>query len=58
MCGGCERRGTLLNQVSIELRLAVVNAREYFGNWEGDLVIVASQQQALVMLNERTSRTP
>ena len=53
---GRERRGTIPNQVSIELRPAVVNARERFGDWEGDLVIGAGQQQALVTLYERTSR--
>ena len=53
---GHERRGTIPNQVSIEERPAVVNQRERFGDWEGDLVIGAGQSQALVTLNERTSR--
>lgn len=54
--GGRERRGTIPNQVSIDLRPAVVAERARFGDWEGDLVIGAGQKQALVTLNERTSR--
>lgn len=54
--GNRERRGTIPNQVSIELRPAIVDERARFGDWEGDLVIGAGQQQALVTLNERTSR--
>ena len=51
-----ERRGTIPNQVSIEQRPAIVAERGRFGDWEGDLVIGAGQKQALVTLNERTSR--
>jgi IS30 family transposase len=51
-----ERRGTIPNQVSIEQRPAIVDSRKRFGDWEGDLVIGAGQQQALVTLNERKSR--
>lgn len=54
--GGRERRGTIPNQVSIDQRPAIVAERLRFGDWEGDLVIGAGQQQALVTLNERTSR--
>ena len=54
--GGRERRGTIPNQVSIDLRPDIVAARGRFGDWEGDLVIGAGQKQALVTLNERTSR--
>ena len=54
--GGRERRGTIPNQVSIEQRPAIVNSRKRFGDWEGDLVIGAGWQQALVTLNERKSR--
>ncbi len=53
---GRERRGTIPNQVSIDLRPAIVNCRERFGDWEADLVIGASQHQALVTINERISR--
>jgi IS30 family transposase len=54
--GGRERRGTIPNQVSIEQRPAIVESRKRFGDWDGDLVIGAGQQQALVTLNERKSR--
>jgi IS30 family transposase len=54
--GGRERRGTIPNQVSIDQRPAIVDTRGRFGDWEGDLVIGAGQQQAFVTLNERKSR--
>ena len=54
--GGRERRGTIPNQVSIDLRPAIVAERGRFGDWEADLVIGAGQKQALVTINERTSR--
>ena len=54
--GGRERRGTIPNQVSIDLRPAIVNCRERFGDWEADLVIGTGQHQALVTINERISR--
>jgi len=54
--GGRERRGTIPNQVSIDLRPSVVAERGRFGDWEADLVIGAAQKQALVTMNERTSR--
>ena len=53
---GQERRGTIPNQVSIDKRPTLVNQRERFGDWEGDLVIGSGQHQALVTLNERTTR--
>ncbi len=54
--GNRERRGTIPNQVSIEQRPAIVEQRKRYGDWEGDLVIGAGSQQALVTLNERKSR--
>jgi len=54
--GARERRGTIPNQVSIDQRPTIVAERTRFGDWEGDLVIGAGQQQALVTLNERKSR--
>ena len=53
---GRERRGTIPNQVSIDQRPEVANRRERFGDWEADLMIGAGHQQALVTINERTSR--
>ena len=54
--GGRDRRGTIPNQVSIDKRPAIVGSRKRFGDWEADLVIGAGQKQALVTMNERTSR--
>jgi len=53
---GRARRGVIANQISIDLRPAAVADRSRFGDWEADLVIGAGQKQALVTLNERTSR--
>lgn len=53
---GRERRGTIPNQVSIDQRPEVANRRERLGDREADLMIGAGHQQALVTLNERTSR--
>ena len=53
---GRARRGSIPNQVSIDLRPAIVAERARFGDWEADLVIGAGQKQALVTINERTSR--
>jgi IS30 family transposase len=54
--GNRERRGTIPNQVPIEKRPAIVDDLGRYGDWEGDLVIGANHQQALVTLNERKSR--
>jgi IS30 family transposase len=51
-----ERRGTIPNRVSIDLRPAVVERRQRYGDWEADLVIGALHSQALVTINERKSR--
>lgn len=53
---GQELRGTIANQVSIDLRPLVVALRERYGDWEIDLVIGAGQNEALVTLIERKSR--
>ena len=53
---GKNRRGTIANQVSIDLRPDVVAKRERFGDFEVDLVIGANHHQALVTINERLSR--
>jgi transposase, IS30 family len=54
--GGRERRGTIPNQVSIDARPSIVGERVRFGDWEADLVIGCGHKQALVTINERTSR--
>jgi len=54
--GSPERRGKLLQRVSIEERPEVVNQRERLGDWEVDTVVGKNQQGALVSLVERKSR--
>ena len=54
--GAHERRGQLPNRVSIEERLAIVERRERFGDWELDTIIGKSHKQAIVSLTERKSR--
>ncbi len=54
--GGRGRRGAIPNQASIDLRPVIVAERGRFGGWEADLVIGAGHKQALVAMNERTSR--
>ena len=51
-----ERRGTIPNQVLIDQRPTIVDARERYGDWEADLVVGARHSQALVTINERKSR--
>lgn len=53
---GQERRGRLLDRVSIEQRPAIVNEKSRIGDWEGDTVIGKGHQGALVTLVERYSR--
>lgn len=50
------RRGTIPNQVSIEQRPAIVDARRRFGDWELDTVIGKQHRQALVTIVERKSK--
>lgn len=53
--GSYNRRGTIPNQVSIDERPAIVDARGRLGDWEGDTVIGKRHQGALVTLVERKS---
>ena len=50
-----DRRGRIPNQVSIEGRPNVVDARRRYGDWEGDTVVGARQSGAIVTLVERKS---
>ena len=52
---GGDRRGRIPNQVSIEGRPKVVDARKRYGDWEGDTVVGARQSGAIVTLVERKS---
>ena len=49
------RRGCIPNQVSIDDRPAIVDAKRRFGDWEGDTVIGKGHRGALVTLVERKS---
>jgi len=53
--GVYSRRGTIPNQVSIDKRPAIVDAKRRFGDWEGDTVIGKHHRGALVTLVERKS---
>ncbi len=53
--GSYQRRGTLVNQVSIDKRPKIVDRKTRIGDWEVDTVIGKGHQQALVTLNERKS---
>ncbi len=54
--GTYARRGQIPNQVSIDERPAIVDARCRLGDWELDTVIGKGHRQALVTLVERKSR--
>ena len=54
---GKSRRGpTIPNRVGIEKRPDVVEERSRYGDWEGDLVLGAKQDAAILTLVERKSR--
>lgn len=53
---GGHRRSSIPNRVSIHERPAIVAGKCRFGDWEGDTIIGAGQQQAIVSLAERYSR--
>ena len=53
--GRYQRRGQLVNQVSIDERPAIVDRKVRLGDWETDTVIGKGHQQALVTLTERKS---
>ena len=53
--GSYQRRGALVNTVSIEQRPAIVARKARIGDWETDTIIGKGHQQALVTLTERKS---
>ncbi|EQD27250.1 transposase, IS30 family, partial [mine drainage metagenome] len=53
--GRPERRGQLINRVSIEERPAIVERRSRIGDWEGDTLMGRHQRGVLVSLVERKS---
>lgn len=54
--GTHSRRGIIPNQVSIDARPAVVDAKQRFGDWEGDTVIGKGHRGADVTLVERKAK--
>ena len=54
--GSQNRRGMILNRVSIEKRPAVVDQRSRIGDWEIDTIIGAHHQGVLLSLVERKSQ--
>ena len=54
--GSYQRRGALVNTVSIEEWPAIVARKTRIGDWETDTIIGKGHQQALVTLTERKSK--
>jgi IS30 family transposase len=53
--GSYQRRGALVNTVSIDERPAIVDRKGRIGDWETDTIIGKGHRQALVTLTERKS---
>ena len=53
---GYQRRGQIPNRVSIDKRPLIVANKRRFGDWEGDTIIGAHHQGALLSLTERKSK--
>jgi len=53
--GSNERRGQLVDRVSIEERPDIVEKRSRLGDWELDTIVGKNHQQAIVTLTERRS---
>ena len=53
---GQERRGTIRNRVSIDLRPEIVAQKSRIGDWEGETVIGKNHKNGFVTLAERKSR--
>ena len=54
--GKYDKRGCLVNQVSIEMRPPVVDEKTRVGDWELDTVIGKRHRQAIVSMTERKSK--
>ena len=54
--GSPDRRGEIKNKTSIEERPAIVDKKEYIGDWEIDLVIGKDHKGALVTIVDRVSK--
>lgn len=54
--GSKDRRGQIKNRISIDERPKVVDKKQRIGDWEGDTIIGAQQQKAIVTLVDRASK--
>lgn len=54
--GSYNRRGQIIDRISIDERPMIVDTRSRFGDWELDTIIGKGHQQAIVSLTERKSR--
>lgn len=54
--GSYDRRGKLVNRVSIDERPAIVDTRQRLGDWEVDTIVGKGRRGAIVSLTERKSR--
>ena len=54
--GVTDRRGALVNQISIEQRPSVVDQKSRIGDWELDTVIGKAHHGAIVSMTERKSK--
>ena len=54
--GSYDRRGQIINRVSIDERPAIVDKRKRIGDWELDTVIGKAHKQAIVTITERKTR--
>jgi IS30 family transposase len=54
--GSYNRRGQLIDRISIDERPEIVDSRSRIGDWELDTIIGKNHKQAIVSLTERKSR--
>jgi len=54
--GSYDRRGQIINRVSIDERPAIVDSRSRIGDWELDTIIGKAHKQAIVTITERKTR--
>lgn len=54
--GSHDRRGQIKNRISIHDRPTIVEEKTRLGDWEGDTIIGAKQQKAIVTLVDRVSK--
>ena len=53
---GRDRRGQIINRISIRERPEIVDTKSRLGDWEGDTIIGATHKQAIVSVVERKTQ--